>query len=72
MVCCPDVASGLVSPTTIERTMQMAYSAKSNSGCISRKVGAVIVNIDNSVQAIGWNDVPKGQVPCVLSLLMGP
>lgn len=62
---------GLVSPTTIERTMQMAYSAKSNSGCISRKVGAVIVNIDNSVQAIGWNDVPKGQVPCVLRSIDG-
>lgn len=62
---------GLVSPTTIERTMQIAYSAKSNSGCISRKVGAVIMNLDNSVQAIGWNDVPKGQVPCVLRSIDG-
>jgi deoxycytidylate deaminase len=62
---------GLVPPTTTERTMQIAYTAKSNSGCISRKVGAVITNIDNSIQAIGWNDVPKGQVPCVLRSIDG-
>ncbi|QPK62906.1 deoxycytidylate deaminase [Methylomonas sp. LL1] len=62
---------GLVPPTAMERTMQIAYSAKSNSGCISRKVGAVITNADNSVQAIGWNDVPQGQAPCVLRSIDG-
>ena len=57
---------GLVSPTHVERCMQLAYTAKVNSGCISRQVGAVITDEDFSVKAVGWNDVPKGQVPCSL------
>lgn len=62
---------GLVSPTSLERTMQMAYSAKLNSGCISRQVGAVVTSADYSIKAVGWNDVPKGQVPCNLRSLDG-
>ena len=60
---------GLVSPTAMERVMQVAYTARSNSGCISRQVGAVITDEEFSVKAIGWNDVAKGQVPCALRSL---
>lgn len=62
---------GLVSPTSMERVMQIAYTAKTNSGCISRQVGAVVTDKDNSIKAVGWNDVPKGQVPCSLRSLDG-
>lgn len=57
---------GLITPTALERCMQIAYTAKLNSGCISRQVGAVITDENFSVQAIGWNDAPYGQVPCNL------
>lgn len=60
---------GLITPTSMERVMHIAYSAKLNSGCISRQVGAAITNDDYSVQAIGWNDVAEGQVPCNLRSL---
>lgn len=62
---------GLVPPTAMERVMQIAYTAKTNSGCISRQVGAVVTDIDNSIKAVGWNDVPSGQVPCSLRSLEG-
>lgn len=57
---------GLITPTSIERCMQLAYNAKFNSGCLSRQVGAVVTRDDYSIQAIGWNDVPKGQISCNL------
>ncbi|WP_367848505.1 hypothetical protein [Rhodoferax sp. WC2427] len=57
---------GLITPTAVERCMQVAIVAKVNSGCISRQVGAVVTDSSYSVKAIGWNDVPQGQVPCVL------
>lgn len=57
---------GLITPTKIERCMQIAYSAKANSGCISRQVGATITDASYSVKAVGWNDVPAGQVSCLL------
>lgn len=57
---------GLVTPTSIERCMQIAYNAKLNSGCLSRQVGAVVTRTDFSIQSVGWNDVPKGQVSCNL------
>jgi deoxycytidylate deaminase len=60
---------GLITPTSMERVMQVAYSAKINSGCISRQVGAVVTGDDYSIRAVGWNDVPKGQVPCNLRSL---
>ncbi|QWU98521.1 anti-phage dCTP deaminase [Francisella salimarina] len=62
---------GLITPTPLERVMQLAYTAKMNSGCISRQVGAVITDSDYSIKAIGWNDVAKGQVPCNLRSLKG-
>lgn len=57
---------GLVTPTRDERCMQVAFIAKANSGCISRQVGAAVTDATYAVKAIGWNDVPKGQVPCAL------
>lgn len=57
---------GLITPSSIERCMQLAYNAKFNSGCLSRQVGAVVSGDDYSVRAVGWNDVPKGQIPCNL------
>lgn len=57
---------GIVTPSALERCMQIAYTAKLNSGCISRQVGAVVTDINFSVRSIGWNDAPHGQVPCNL------
>ncbi|WP_312069904.1 deoxycytidylate deaminase [Lelliottia nimipressuralis] len=57
---------GLVMPTSLESSMQIAYSVKQNSGCISRQVGAVVTDSTFSVKAVGWNSTPQGQVPCIL------
>lgn len=60
---------GIITPTAQERSMQIAFNAKANSGCISRQVGAVVTDIHHSVKAIGWNDVAKNQIPCNLRSL---
>lgn len=57
---------GLITPSADERCMVVAYSAKFNSSCISRQVGAVITNQYHSIRTIGWNEVPYGQMPCGL------
>lgn len=57
---------GIVTPSALERCMQIAYTAKLNSGCISRQVGAVVTDANFSVRSIGWNDAPYGHVPCNL------
>lgn len=57
---------GLVMPSSIENCMQIAYTAKQSSGCISRQVGAVVTDESYSVKAIGWNSTPQGQLPCLL------
>ena len=57
---------GIVTPSHLERCMQMAYNAKLNSGCLSRQVGAVITDKHSSIKAVGWNSVPEGHVPCLL------
>lgn len=57
---------GIITPTGIERCMQVAYNAKFNSGCISRQVGAVVTDETFSVKSIGWNDVAQHQMPCNL------
>ena len=59
----------LITPTPLERVMQIAFTAKMNSGCISRQVGAVVTDEHYSIKAVGWNDVAKGQVPCNLRSL---
>lgn len=60
------VHPGLITPSKDEMIMQLALNAKFNSGCISRQVGAVVLNKFDSVKAIGWNEVPEGQMPCLL------
>lgn len=57
---------GLVTPTHVERCMQLAFNAKYNSGCLSRQVGAVVTGEDFSIKSVGWNDVPKGHITCNL------
>jgi deoxycytidylate deaminase/dephospho-CoA kinase len=57
---------GIITPSAAERCMQIAYTAKLNSGCISRQVGAVVTDQNLSLRSVGWNDVPHGQVPCNL------
>ncbi|GHT38675.1 deoxycytidylate deaminase [Bacteroidia bacterium] len=57
---------GLVTPSSQERCMQIAYTAKYNSGCISRQVGAVITDKNYSIKSIGWNNTPEKQTPCLL------
>ncbi len=60
---------GLITPSSEERCMVVAYTAKFNSGCLSRQVGAVITNKSHAIRTIGWNDVPYGQIPCNLRLM---
>lgn len=57
---------GIITPSGIERCMQVAYNAKLNSGCISRQVGAVVTDANFSIKSIGWNDVAQHQLPCNL------
>ncbi|MFD1602861.1 hypothetical protein ACFSJW_25085 [Flavobacterium artemisiae] len=57
---------GIVTPSPEERCMQLAFTAKYNSGCISRQVGAAITDENYAIKAIGWNNTPEGQVPCAL------
>lgn len=57
---------GLITPEPIERIMQLAFTVRLNSGCISRQVGAVVTDEDYSVKAVGWNDSPAGSLPCSL------
>ncbi len=58
--------SGCIPPEPDERNMQIAMSARQNSGCMSRHVGAVVTNTEGFVLGVGWNDPPTGQVPCTL------
>lgn len=60
---------GLIPPSPLERVMQIAYTAKLNSGCLSRQVGAVVTDEYFSVKAVGWNTVAEGQTPCSLRSL---
>ncbi|MDN5108031.1 deaminase [Aliarcobacter butzleri] len=60
------VHPGLITPSKDELIMQIALNAKFNSGCISRQVGAVVLNKHGSVKSIGWNEVPEGQLSCLL------
>lgn len=61
LIMCP----GLVLPTAVERCMQIANTAKSCSGCISRQVGAVLTDASYNLKAIGWNHVPENHMPCL-------
>lgn len=57
---------GCIAPNKDERNMQIAMSIKYNSGCLSRHVGAVVVDSEGYVLGIGWNNPPDGQVSCAL------
>lgn len=61
---CLIIYPGLVQPTPIERCMQIAFTAKANSGCLSRQVGAVVTDKSHNILSIGWNDVPCGDISC--------
>lgn len=39
--------------------MYNAKAAAGNSACLSRQVGACIIDADDNILSIGWNDVPK-------------
>lgn len=51
--------TGVASPSTSETAMYSAYSAAANSACLSRQVGAAIINSSGELVSVGWNDVPK-------------
>jgi len=56
---------GLLTPTKLERCMQIAMTAKLNSGCLSRQVGAVVTDSDYNILSLGWNDAPCGVESCL-------
>jgi deoxycytidylate deaminase len=48
-----------LTPTTYERGMFAAYSASLRSACLSRQVGAAILDRSGNVVSTGCNDVPR-------------
>lgn len=56
---------GLFTPTSSERYMQIALTARYNSGCISRQVGACVIGHNGNILGVGWNDVPEKSIPCL-------
>ncbi len=51
--------TAIVTPTKEEIAMYNAKAAAGNSACLSRQVGACIIDDKNNIISIGWNDVPK-------------
>ena len=49
----------IITPDKAETAMYSAASAARNSACLSRQVGAAIIDADGDVISTGWNDVPK-------------
>lgn len=49
----------IITPTIAERAMYEAYSAARNSACLSRQVGAAVIDSTGNLLGVGWNDVPK-------------
>jgi len=47
------------SPTTEESAMFHAATAASKSACLSRQVGASLINKEGDLISVGWNDVPR-------------
>jgi len=48
-----------ITPTSAERGMFAAFSAGLSSACMSRQVGAAILNTEGEILSTGCNDVPK-------------
>jgi deoxycytidylate deaminase len=46
-------------PTVHERFMHIAFSVSNASFCLSRQVGAAIIDTEGNILGIGYNDVPK-------------
>lgn len=62
-----DLATGTTkrSPQPDEIYMHMAYSSSHSSRCLKRHVGAVILDEDNEIIGVGYNENPSGTSPCV-------
>lgn len=58
------VNPGCITPSFYETFMNQAYSLSLRSSCISRQVGAVIINKNGYVVGAGWNDAGEGQIGC--------
>lgn len=56
---------GILTPTKLECCMQIAMTAKLNSGCLSRQVGAVVTDSEYNILSLGWNDAPCGVESCI-------
>lgn len=56
---------GLFTPSDDERFMQVAFTARYSSGCISRQVGAVVAGEDGYLRGFGWNDTPENHISCL-------
>lgn len=56
-----DIVFGTIlhTPSVDESSMYAAAAAASRSACLSRQVGAVIVNVQGEIIGTGTNDVPK-------------
>lgn len=52
--------SELIRPEVSEAAMHHAYSAKMQSACLSRQVGAAVADADGNIVATGTNEAPKG------------
>lgn len=48
-----------------ESNMQIALTARYNSGCISQQVGACVTGKEGYILGVGWNDVQENSIPCV-------
>jgi len=51
--------SEIIRPTAAETAMHHAYAAKMQSACLSRQVGAALVDKDGNLISTGANEVPK-------------
>ncbi|MCF6401288.1 deaminase [Chitinophaga filiformis] len=51
--------SDIVTPTGHETAMYQAFAAAGNSACLSRQVGASIIDEKGEIISVGWNDVPR-------------
>lgn len=49
----------IITPNRAETAMFAAASAARNSACLSRQVGAAIIDDQGDIISTGWNDVPK-------------
>lgn len=69
-------------PTNDETMMTMAYAESKKSSCLKRKVGSLIVSVNNGkdgnehdhsineivhILSSGYNEVPQGSVPCIFN-----